>query len=182
MPLTFRDEKGSALTADEVDANFRQLVEDIAAAAAAIGTPAEISNITVTGSQMTIHLSNGSTFGPYTLPRSPFRPTVTQTVSAASHSPTIDDANGYIRCTNVGGCVVTIPADTETDDIPVDTEISYRQCAAAAVQFEAPTDVILNGLSGFDLATPLEGAVVTIKKVGANEWDLLGLVAESVTA
>ena len=38
--------------------------------------------------------------------------------------------------------------------------------------------VIINVESGFDAATRAEGAVATLKKVGTDEWDLFGGLAE----
>lgn len=187
MTLTYRTAgawgagKGANLTPAEVDGNFWQLVADIAAAAAAAGTPNGIANVTVNGSQMTVVLDDATVLGPFTIPRAPFRPTVTATVSTTTHDPDADSANGYFRCTHASGCVVTIPADTEEDDIPVDSEISYRQVGSGAVSFEEPSGVILNGITGYLNTTAVEGAVVTIKKVAANEWDIFGLLAEDVT-
>lgn len=186
MPLIYRTAgawgagKGSNLTPAEADANFYQLVQDIAAAAAAAGSPVGIANIIVSGSQMTVVLDDATELGPFTIPRAPFRPTVTQEVTGTTHTPDIDDANGYIRCTNEAGCVVTVPDD---DEIPVDTEISYRQCGAGAVMFDAPSSIALNGIIGYSNETAFEGAIVTIKKVAAAEWDIFGLLAEeSVSA
>lgn len=187
MSLTYRTAgpwgsgKGANLTPAEVDENFWQVEADITAAADAAGTPVGVSNITVSGTQMMVYLSDGTPLGPYTLPRLPFRPTITQTVSAATHEPAAADVNGYIRCTNDAGCVVTVPSDVEAD-IPVDTEITYRQCGTGAVSFESSTAVTLNGVSGFLNQTAFAGAVVTLKKVGADEWDLLGLLGEDVTS
>jgi hypothetical protein len=65
--------KGSPLTSVEADENLWQLLEYIAAAAAAAGTPHEIASITVTSNKMTVTLDNGTAFGPFTLPSAAFR-------------------------------------------------------------------------------------------------------------
>lgn len=59
--------KGSKLSGAEVDNNFYQLAQAIEAG---VGGPggAGIDNITQNGSQLTIHLTDGTTRGPFTLP------------------------------------------------------------------------------------------------------------------
>lgn len=187
MALTYRSAgawgagKGANLTPAEVDANFYQLTQDIAAAAAAAGTPVGISNITVSGTQMLVYLSDATVLGPYTLPRLPFRPAVTDTVSDATHAPTGADVNGYKICTNASGCVVTVPSDDEAD-IPTDTEITYCQdLGAGPVSFEGSTAVDLRWRVGFDPVTAGELSVVTLKKVAADTWHLIGALAEEST-
>ena len=66
--------KGSPLTASEVDENMFELLSRIQALEADDGSDAVgISNITVSGTQMFIHLSNGNVEGPFTLPSASFR-------------------------------------------------------------------------------------------------------------
>ena len=64
--------KGSNLTPAEVDANFYDLDGRVVSLETNPPVPAEISNIVVAGTQVTFYLSNGSQYGPYTLPRSRF--------------------------------------------------------------------------------------------------------------
>lgn len=65
--------KGANLTAGEVDNNFWDLAERTLALESNPPQAAEISNIEVIGSQMMIYLSNGDSYGPYTLPVAMFR-------------------------------------------------------------------------------------------------------------
>jgi hypothetical protein len=65
-PLRWGDGKGANLVPGEVDQNFFNLAEAIAAVSAI--DPHEITSITVSGNQMAIHLDGGATFGPFTLP------------------------------------------------------------------------------------------------------------------
>lgn len=58
--------KGAVLTKEELDGNFHDLAQQIAALV--VADPVEISNVTVVDNQMTIHMEDGSTFGPFTLP------------------------------------------------------------------------------------------------------------------
>ena len=73
MALTFRTAgdwgvgKGGNLLPAEVDANFYELAQQIAALGAG-PAPAEIDEITLVGSQLTITLSDARIFGPFTLP------------------------------------------------------------------------------------------------------------------
>lgn len=187
MPVIYRTAgawgagKGSNLTPAEVDGNFYQLAQDILAAIAGMETPNGIADITVSGSQMTITLDDATVLGPFTIPRIPFRPAIVSTVAGSTYTPVIGDANGYKRCTDALGCVVTIPENASVA-FPVDTEITFRQCGGGAVSFDTSTDVVINGVTGYLNETAAEGAVVTLKKVAEDEWDLLGFLAEDVTA
>lgn len=62
--------KGSNLTPTEVDNNFWTLVQLIAAIE--LLEPTQIANITVDGNEMTIHMDDATTFGPFTLPTATF--------------------------------------------------------------------------------------------------------------
>ncbi len=85
-------------------------------------------------------------------------------------------ANHYVRMTNAAGCLITFPND-DTVDHAIDTEIYFRQCSDGALIFLADTDVTLNGISGREFHTSLQGSMVMAKKISANEWDLTGLLA-----
>lgn len=81
MGITFRTDdlakwgtgKGSNLLPEEVDENFWELTERVTDLETSPLQPDDISNITVSGSQMTIHLQSGATFGPFTLPTAVLR-------------------------------------------------------------------------------------------------------------
>jgi len=60
--------KGSNLTPAEVDNNFKTLDDAVKDLVDNPPTAAGISNIEVIGTQMKIYLSNGDSYGPYTLP------------------------------------------------------------------------------------------------------------------
>lgn len=74
MALTYRENgawgtgKGSQLTNPEIDGNFYDLATRLIAVETNGVLPAEISNFTLVGTQLTIYLSNGQIFGPYTIP------------------------------------------------------------------------------------------------------------------
>jgi hypothetical protein len=87
----------------------------------------------------------------------------------------------YLRCTNVAGCDVTVP-DNASVAFGIGTEIHFRQCSGGPLTFQnggTGSDASINGVDGFDDATNVQGAVVTLKKVAADEWDLFGLLAET---
>lgn len=72
-PSKWGDGKSSDLTPGEVDNNFWELAQRTLDLETNLPQPAEISNILVIGSLMTIYLSNGNSFGPFTLPYVVFR-------------------------------------------------------------------------------------------------------------
>jgi hypothetical protein len=65
--------KGSKLTIAEGDGNLWELVKAITDLQENPPSPADIANILVSGSQMQIQLTNGKTFGPFSLPVAAFR-------------------------------------------------------------------------------------------------------------
>lgn len=94
------------------------------------------------------------------------------TVSTSTFTPAAINANGYFRCTNASGCVITLNANVFS---PGD-RMAFRQSAAGGLTFDWPTGVTVNGLAGYGFTTSIEGAVVQIEVVGAAEYDLWGLM------
>jgi len=183
MTITYRTAgpwgagKGANLTPAEVDANFHDLKQAIDTLATNPATPVQIANITVSGSQMTVVMSDGSTFGPFTLPRAISTPPTVETISGATYTLAAADANKYKRVT--AACTVTVPPASSVN-FPFGTEIHLRQAGAGAITLAAGTGVTLNGVDGFDLATEKHGATITLKKVDADTWDVFGLLKASV--
>jgi hypothetical protein len=64
--------KGSDLTASEVDLNFWDHEQRIQTIETNPVLPVEIADITLVGDQLTITMSDASTFGPFTVPAAPF--------------------------------------------------------------------------------------------------------------
>lgn len=98
-------------------------------------------------------------------------------VTGATFTPSI--VWGYHRCTNAAGCTVTIPTNA-TAPFPVGSEFHFRQSTAAAVSVTGSAGVTVNIPAGVNAETAALGAVITAKKVAANEWDVFGLLAETV--
>ena len=78
MTITYRTSgawgagKGSNLTPSEVDLNFYDVDQRIAVFEGTPPDPNDISNIVVSGTQMTIILEDATEFGPFTLPTAAF--------------------------------------------------------------------------------------------------------------
>lgn len=70
--LRWGDGKGSPLTAVEVDENFYTLADKVKTLQDNPPTPIEIGTFQVIGSQLKIFLTDGTEFGPYTLPTAQF--------------------------------------------------------------------------------------------------------------
>lgn len=169
--------KGSNLTAAEVDGNFYAIDQAFAALDADPPTAVSISNVTQSGSNITVWLSDGSSFGPFPLPTaSPLIPV--KTIADDEYTLLLADRGNYIRCTaenTGGGCVVNVPSDGELL-FPTGTEFYFRQ-VGGAISFECGTDTVIHGVTGFLNETGGQGATAMLKKVAADEWDLCGLLA-----
>jgi len=88
-------------------------------------------------------------------------------------TPSPLDANTYKRFT--GAAVFTVPLDS-TSAVPIASVIAVEQTGAGVVTFTPEVGVTLNSRDGAT-ATAGQWAVAQVKKVGANEWTLLGDVA-----
>jgi len=170
--------KGSNLTAAEIDGNFWDHEGRIDTLETTPAAAVEISSITQAGDTITIHMDNGDTYGPFNLPYAPQRPTQTETQSAASLTPAVGQSSYYFRCTHASGCSVLVPTNT-AQAFPVDTELHFRQCTSGQVVINGDTGVTVNVPDGSLAETPYIGAVVTLKKVGTNEWDLFGALVSA---
>jgi hypothetical protein len=177
--------QGYNLTAVQVDMNFWGHEQRLQALEDNPPVPTNISNMTVVGTQWTIYLEDATVFGPFTLPQANFRPSVTSTIEEntdGTYVPVLGDANGYKRYAGDADMTVTMPLNADVA-YPVDTEITFRQAGDGAIIFHTATDgPTLNGIAGFLDQSGGQGATVTLKKVAADEWDLIGLLAEDVTA
>ncbi len=65
--------KGANLAPAEIDLNFWDLDQRVDALEANPAEPVEIASITATGTQMTVHMDDGTTHGPLTLPTAVLR-------------------------------------------------------------------------------------------------------------
>lgn len=168
--------KGSNLTAAEVDGNFYDLEERVEAIETYGASVETITNVTASGSVVTFYTSTGNQFSvTVSVPRI----AGVETISAASYEPLITDADKYLRFTNASGCTFNIP-DNATAAFPTGTEIHLRQASVAGTVFiTSDSGVTVNGIDGYELQTAVQGAIVTCKKVGQDEWDVFGMLADS---
>lgn len=72
MTLTFRSEKGTTLTAQEVDQNFKELQRRLVRLEEDTFETDTFQDITQQGNQIFIHSTSGQTFGPFYLQIAPF--------------------------------------------------------------------------------------------------------------
>jgi hypothetical protein len=88
---------------------------------------------------------------------------------------TLANIASYVRCVNASGCTITIPSDS-TLNFPLSTEISFRQCTDTGITLVPASAVAFNLISGLSAKTARNGAVISAKKVAANNWDVFGLL------
>lgn len=93
----------------------------------------------------------------------------------ASRSATTGDEYSYIRFTGSAPVNFTIDPDS-TYDFADGREITVRQAGTGLVTLVAGTGVTLNTPANGTLVLGGQGATVTLKKVGDNEWDVMGQV------
>jgi hypothetical protein len=106
-------------------------------------------------------------------PYVPLGPVIESAVTAVD----VSWAGTYVRVTYADGAVsVYVPAFGSA--FPIGGEIHVRQATVLGqVTFLEDTGVTLNGVAGRSLATAGEGAVVTIKYLGSDTWDVWGDLA-----
>jgi hypothetical protein len=107
----------------------------------------------------------------------PLGQTQTLTLTTISYTLQGTDNLKYYRCTafHTAGIVIIIPDDVDVT-IPIDSEVTFRQCADHLI-FQADTGVALNVPAGHHATTDHIGAVVTLKKVAVDQWDIFGALA-----
>lgn len=100
---------------------------------------------------------------------------VVETDVATSRDLTLADRGTYIRFTDnsTGPTLVDLPPDSVVA-WPEGTRITLGQWGAANVELTFDSTVTVNAKSGCDFTTVEEGSVVTLIKVGDNEWDYFG--------
>lgn len=97
------------------------------------------------------------------------------TAITASTTLVLAQANQYLRSTAGSPITVTVPTNASVA-YPLGTEVHIRQAGAGQVTLAGDTGVTLNAPFEGTLLLAGEGATVTLKKVGADEWDVFGLV------
>lgn len=98
-------------------------------------------------------------------------PSVVQT-EAADYTVDPDDVGHYIRLTNIATKDVTVDPEATTA-LPDDGEWHFRNVGAGDATFVEGSGVTITPPNGGTLAVPQNGTV-TLKRVAADEFDLLG--------
>jgi hypothetical protein len=101
-----------------------------------------------------------------------------------TYALTLDNIASYVRCVNGSGCTIQIPNDTALN-LPISSEITFRQCTNAPVTLQVASGVTINTIAGYlfsdgSVQTGRYGAVITAKKVAPNNWDVFGEISWQV--
>ncbi|GAB4391010.1 MAG: hypothetical protein Tsb0032_00420 [Kiloniellaceae bacterium] len=92
-------------------------------------------------------------------------------VSGTSDTLVAADADRYLRCTNAAAVTITVPPNASVA-FPVGTEVHVRQAGTGQVTVAEGVGVTVN--SSETLALRKQHATITLLKVAADEWDLIG--------
>jgi uncharacterized protein YqgV (UPF0045/DUF77 family) len=94
------------------------------------------------------------------------------TQAGSAYTAVLADANTYIRFTNAGAVVFTIPANSAVA-YPIGTVIEVEQAGAGGLTVAGAGGVsLLSRGSDFTLAG--QNAVAAVRKVGTDTWVLAG--------
>lgn len=99
------------------------------------------------------------------------------TQAGVSYMLVIADTGRAVRTTNAGEITITVPA-TASEAIPVGATIAIRQAGNGQAVLDVESDVTLNVPDGFVAATARYGSTIMLHKIGTDEWDLTGDLAE----
>lgn len=134
--------KGANLQPSEVDSNFYAVAQAIVALETSPAQPVGIATITVSGTQMYIELTDGTTLGPYTLPVLTFR-WRGEWEAGASYA-----ALDVVTVENTGIFMCQV-SHTAGDAFDIDQEIDGT---LVWLQLFGSTDATLSGLSDVEIA------------------------------
>lgn len=95
------------------------------------------------------------------------------TVSTVSHTPEVAEAGYYFRCTNAGGCTITIPQNT-SEPFQIGSMLTYEQGNTGGLTFDGDVGVTINVAAAFMASTVDQYAVVQLIKVGTDTWTIYG--------
>lgn len=95
------------------------------------------------------------------------------TQTGSSYTIALTDAQTYIRFTNSGGCLISIPPNSSVA-FPINTEIEFYQGGAGRVSVTAESPAEINPVTGFLDETAVQGSTIKIKKVTTDSWDISG--------
>lgn len=164
--------KGSQLTAAEADANFWDLDQRIAELETYPTEAVSITGASVSGNELTLILSDGSTIGPLPLPsgRGFFVEATERTTAQAAAG---SDQARLIRMNSASALAFTLPLNATTE-LPVGLQFKVARLGAGAVTLTPGTAgvSILHPAVATDgtLAIPNQYQVATITKIDTDDW------------
>lgn len=167
MDITFRtlgpwgSGKGANLQPSEVDANFWSIAEAILTLQNNPALPVGIASVSVSGTQMTITLSDGTVMGPFTLPVLTFR---WRDEWQANTTYAVLDV---FKVTNTGIFMVQIG---HTSGSTFDATITDAGGNPILLQLFGSTDAALSGLSDVRIAGLSDGDVL-VWSIGDQLWE-----------
>lgn len=98
-----------------------------------------------------------------------------ETDATTSHTLTGADEEKYTRLTNAGAKTITIDSHS-THAITAGSECHFRNVGAGACTINPNSAVTVHVAAGGSLVIP-QGGTVTLKNVGTDEFDLIGLTS-----
>lgn len=105
----------------------------------------------------------------------PNSPSINRT--GTEFTPTILDVNTYNRMMEDHATTVFLGSFGAEPD----AEMHFRQVGSGPVVFEALSPVLIHGVDGYVSMLGRQGATCTLKCVGEDEWDLMGLLLEGAS-
>jgi len=99
------------------------------------------------------------------------------TITDTTHTITVGDTDRYLRFTSDLAITVDVPQNNgvEFDN----TEIHFRQAGDGVIFFQAAIGQTINPPAFGTLQSGGKGSTMTLKKVGVDEWDLIGQTLEA---
>ena len=97
--------------------------------------------------------------------------------TGTSYTLALGDSGKCVRAANANEIAITVPANTVAA-FSVGATVAIRQVGAGQVVLDVESDVAIIVPDGFDAATARQGSTIMLHKVGADEWDLTGGLAE----
>lgn len=171
IPVTvyLRSVLGVNLTPTQADLNISNLRDAIDELDAAMPVAADtISNITVDGTQFTVHMLSGATFGPFDLPVGTFTPQDVQEIvyeiSDDAYTLTDADVGKHFICTNVAGCVVTVPA------VDVDMQMIIGTINRFTQTLDGAPITFVEGGTGTEFWLPRETSLAQTDGIYTTVW------------
>lgn len=98
----------------------------------------------------------------------------TPTITGGNYTIGLIDTETWLRISDASLVTVTIPMDTEANNIVVGSRIWVEQAGAGAVTIIPETSLPVVNSLGDVYTTEGQWAVITLVKVAANEWTIYG--------